>query len=188
MFRGMVRAARGEDAAAADDAGRALELARPVGDPQLTGSVIFGTALIYMTIGDQKRATELLDESLDFIREIEDLGWVVVELHSLASVAHKLGRGVELLAAVEDERLETPWLFAARAVAAGDSVRAADIFGEMGDSSLEAFCRLAAADSLVAEGRRAEADEQLRPALAFFRSVQASRYVREGEALLAASA
>jgi class 3 adenylate cyclase/tetratricopeptide (TPR) repeat protein len=188
MFRGMVRAARGEDAAAADDAGRALELARPVGDPQLTGSVIFGTALIYMTIGDQKRATELLDESLDFIREIEDLGWVVVELHSLASVAHKLGRGVELLTAVEDERLETPWLFAARAVAAGDSVRAADIFGEMGDSSLEAFCRLAGADSLVAEGRRAEADEQLRPALAFFRSVRASRYVREGEALLAASA
>jgi hypothetical protein len=154
----------------------------------LTGSVFFGTAFIYLTIGDRNRATELLDQSLDFIREIGDLGWVVVELHSLAWVAHRLGRGEELLAAVEDERLETPWLFAARAIAAGDAVRAADIFGEMGDSSLEAFCRLAAAESLVAEGRRAEADEQLRPALAFYRGVRAARYVREGEALLAASA
>jgi hypothetical protein len=45
-----------------------------------------------------------------------------------------------------------------------------------------------AAAQLVAEGRRAEADEQLRRALAFYRSVGATRYVREGEALLAASA
>ena len=36
--------------------------------------------------------------------------------------------------------------------------------------------------------RRAEADEQLRPALAFYRGLGATRYVREGEALLAASA
>ena len=50
------------------------------------------------------------------------------------------------------------------------------------------FYRLCAAEQLVSEGRRAEADEQLRPALAFYRSVGAKRYVREGEALLAASA
>ena len=52
----------------------------------------------------------------------------------------------------------------------------------------EACCRLCAAEAYVAQGRRAEADEQLRPALAFYRSVGATRYVREGEALLAASA
>ncbi len=41
--------------------------------------------------------------------------------------------------------------------------------------------------TVVAEARRAEADEQLANALAFYRSVGATRYVVEGEALLAAS-
>jgi hypothetical protein len=58
----------------------------------------------------------------------------------------------------------------------------------MGIDSDEAFFRLRAAEQLVDEGRRAEADEQLGRALAFYRSVCATRYVREGEALLAASA
>jgi class 3 adenylate cyclase/tetratricopeptide (TPR) repeat protein len=177
MQRGMVRATRGEDAAAAEDATRALEVARPVGDPQLTGSALMGTANIYMTIGERQRAAELLDESLEFIRGLGDLGWVVIELHSLAWVAHKLGRGEELLAAVEDERLQTPWLLASRAVAAGDFERAADIFGEIGDQSLEAFYRL-----------QTGVEHDVRQALDFYRRVGATRYIREGEALLAASA
>jgi tetratricopeptide (TPR) repeat protein len=187
-FRGMVRAARGEDVAAAEDAARALEVARPVGDPQQTGSTLLGVAFLYMTIGDRRRASELFDESLDFIRGLGDLGWVVGQLHGLAWIAEKLGRAEELLAAVKDEELETPWLFAARTIAAGDLVRAAEIFAEMGHAPWEVFYRLCAAEVLVAEGRRAEADEQLRPALAFYRDVRASRYVREGEALLAATA
>ncbi len=48
--------------------------------------------------------------------------------------------------------------------------------------------RLRAAERLVADGRRAEADVQLQKALAFYRSVGATRYIREGEALLAATA
>ncbi len=177
MQRGMVRAARGEDGIAAEDAAQALEVARPVGDPQLTGSTLLGTAFIYMTIGDRTRAAELLDESLEFIRGLEDLGWVVIELHSLAWVAQKLGRGEELLAAVADEQLETPWLLAGRAIAAGDFVRASDIFGEMGDLSLEAFHRL-----------QTGIEPEVRQALEFYHGVGAARYVREGEALLAASA
>lgn len=188
LFRAQVRAGRGEDAAAAEDVARTLELARPVGDPQLTGVVLLGATFVYMTIGDTKRAAELLDEAFELIRGLDNLGWVAVELHSLAWVAEKLGRGEELLALVADEQLESPWLLAGRAAAAGDFVRAADIFGEIGDASLEAFYRLCAAEALVAAGRRAEADEQLRPALAFYRGVGATRYVREGEALLAASA
>ena len=52
----------------------------------------------------------------------------------------------------------------------------------------EAYARLCAAESLAARGRRAEADEELHAALAFYRSVGATRFIREGEALLAASA
>lgn len=46
-------------------------------------------------------------------------------------------------------------------------------------------CRAAAV--LVGEGRRAEADAELRRSLAFWRSVGADAYVRRGEALLAAA-
>ena len=77
---------------------------------------------------------------------------------------------------------------AAEAMVERDLRRVADILGEIGSRPMEAFCRLRLAEALVAAGRRAEADEQLRAALAFYRGVGASRYVREGEALLAASA
>jgi predicted negative regulator of RcsB-dependent stress response len=80
------------------------------------------------------------------------------------------------------------WLDIARAVASGDPVRAADLFVEIDSPTYAALYRLRAAEQLVAEGRRAEADEQLHDALEFYRGVGATRFVREGEALLAASA
>jgi hypothetical protein len=58
---------------------------------------------------------------------------------------------------------------------------------EIGDAELAAHARLRAVEQLLAEGRRAEADEQLRRSLAFWKSVRATRYIREGEALLAAA-
>jgi hypothetical protein len=41
---------------------------------------------------------------------------------------------------------------------------------------------------LIEQGRRAEADVELQRALGFYGNVDATRYVRQGEALLAASA
>jgi hypothetical protein len=166
----------------------ALELARPVGDPQVTCTGLAVCSFIFMSAGENARARAVLGETLELIRDLQQLGWVAVELHALAWVARMLGSARELLDAVAGEPLQSPWLLAGRAVAEGDFVRAAGIFGEMGASALEAFYRLRAAEQLVAEGRRAEADEQLRPALAFYRSVGATRYVRAGEALLAESA
>jgi hypothetical protein len=103
-------------------------------------------------------------------------------------VAVTLGRSSELVEVIEREPYKSPWLHAALAVGSGDFLGAADIIGGMGIVTHEAFFRLRAAEQLVDVGRRAEADEQLRRALAFYRSVGATRYVREGEALLAASA
>ena len=99
-----------------------------------------------------------------------------------------LGRGDDFLGVVREETSETPWLQASRAIATGDFRSAAEIFGKLGATGVEAFYRLRAAEQLVSAGQRAKADEQLRPALAFYRSVGATRYLREGEALLAASA
>jgi hypothetical protein len=69
----------------------------------------------------------------------------------------------------------------------GDFVRAAEIFAEMELPAYDAWARRRGAEQLAASGRRAEAEEQLRRSLAFWRSVGATRYVREAEALLAAA-
>ena len=70
----------------------------------------------------------------------------------------------------------------------GDLRLSANLCAQMDARPEEAYARLRAAESLAAQGRRVEADEQLHAALAFYRSVSAKRYIREGEALLAASA
>jgi hypothetical protein len=62
------------------------------------------------------------------------------------------------------------------------------VFYEIGQLDDEADARLRAAEKHVREGRRADADAQLQKALAFYRSVGATAYVREAESLLAASA
>jgi hypothetical protein len=73
------------------------------------------------------------------------------------------------------------------AIARGDLVGAADILQASGAAALEAHARLRAAGRLTADGRHAEAEEQLQRALAYYRSVGATRYIREGERLLAAA-
>ena len=69
------------------------------------------------------------------------------------------------------------------ALARGSYLTAADIYTKMGTRPNEAFARLRAAEQLSAAGRREEADQQLQPALAFWRSVDAKHFVREAEAL-----
>jgi hypothetical protein len=75
-----------------------------------------------------------------------------------------------------------------RAVLDGDYLNAAETFGEMGLRTLEAHVRLRAGEQLLAAGRQSEAEKQLERALAFWRSVGATRYVRRGESLLGKSA
>ena len=119
---------------------------------------------------------------------MSQLAFAGVELHYLTWVASALGRGSEVSEFAERDPVDSAWLRAVRALAAGDLRGAAQIYDEIGALSAAAFYHLRAAQQLVAEGRRAEADEQLRPALVFYRGVGAARYVRECEALLAVSA
>ena len=72
---------------------------------------------------------------------------------------------------------ELPGSTPPRRSAAGDWVRAAEIYARCGAVTDEAFARL-----------QAGGDANLRAALDFYRSVKASRYVRQAEAGLAAIA
>ena len=92
----------------------------------------------------------------------------------------QLGRAERFLEALEDEAGRTLWTEPARAVALEHYVRAADLYAQIGSLPDEAHARLRAGQA----GDR----EQLERALGFYRSVGATRYIREGEALLAASA
>jgi hypothetical protein len=82
-------------------------------------------------------------------------------------------------------RRDSPWYVAGRALTDQEFVAAAEVLDSMGAARSAALVRLRAAQEFVRTGRRAEADDQLRRALGFFRSVDATRFIREAEALLA---
>jgi tetratricopeptide (TPR) repeat protein len=187
VYRALILIGRGDPVRAQSDANRAVEFARRVQDPQILETSLTMAAVVFLSAGDEARASQIFDEVLAELRGSRQLGFTAVVCHYLAWVAWTLDRGDELLDVLKREPLQTPWLEAARAAAVGDFGRTADILGEIGTPSREAFFRLRRAEQLVAEGRRAEADEQLHRALAFYRSVGATRYIREGEALLAAT-
>jgi tetratricopeptide (TPR) repeat protein len=187
MVRAAIRLGRGEVEAPVEDASRALELARRAKDPQLLYQTLAGGAHVLHDTGDIEGATELAREFLSALEAGQGLGFSVSAVHVLAWTLVAAGQGPELIAGLEPLQ-HIPWARAGAAFGEGDPVRAADICAEMGAATQEAYARLAAARLLVGQGRRPEADEQLHRALAFYRSVGASRYVREGESLLAVTA
>ncbi len=109
--------------------------------------------------------------------------WFLVDA---AWVAGELGHAEELRRLFEEVPNRTAWGRAGLALLDGNYEAAAEAFDETGDMESEAAARLRAGEKLLAEGRRADADEQLAQAVAFFRSVGATRYIREAEALLSA--
>jgi class 3 adenylate cyclase/tetratricopeptide (TPR) repeat protein len=185
--RGRMRLARGI-AGALEDAETSLSLAREMKDPQALQPAVSFCAFARLAAGRRQEASALADEliALDPVRHhishsespVFDLAWVLVEL----------GRGDELADLAASAEGSTPWLEAAIAIVDGELIRAADLYLEIGNLANEAYTRLRAAAKLRAEGRGADGDRQLEQALAFWRSVGATRYVREGEKLLAASA
>jgi class 3 adenylate cyclase len=187
-FRALIRLGRGDSEAAISDAERALEVIESFRDPQIVQPTLGMTAHVLHGAGEEQRAAEVAVDAIERLHELAQLGFAGVELHYVTWVASALGRAAEVSELAERDPVDSAWLRAVREIAAGDLAGAAKIYDEMGALSAAAFYHLRAAEQLVVEGRRAEADEQLHAALAFYRGVGATRYVREGETLLAASA
>ena len=121
--------------------------------------------------GRDARADDALAASTALIR------WALIDL---ALVAEELGCADELatLRRPSGARHEVG-RSGERAPSAATSLRRPRSSTRSATLELEAIARLRARAQLVAEGRRAEADEQLQRALAFYRSVGATRYVRQ---------
>jgi class 3 adenylate cyclase/tetratricopeptide (TPR) repeat protein len=186
--RAQIRLARGDIDGAVHDASALLELAAGIKDPQVLYGARAGAARVFLA-GDRSAEasaqvdTLLADVGTEGVQQLTYF-WAL----DLAVVMGALGRAREFLERAPTFGASTRWLEAARLWAEGELERAADVLGEMGSLPDEALGRLRAAELMAAAGRRAEADEQLQRSLTFFRSVGATRYIREGEALLAASA
>jgi class 3 adenylate cyclase/tetratricopeptide (TPR) repeat protein len=181
--------ARG-DVEAYEESHRTLELARSIGDPQVLYPALAFAARAAHASERLDDAVSLIDELLGFWR---DRPRTVLQSHlqsfvDAAEVLSGLGRGSELETLGAAAQVQTRWIEAATAYVRGDFQRAAEVYSETGSRPDEAYARLRAAEVLIREGRRAEGDAQLQQALAFYRSVGANAYLRQGEALLARTA
>ena len=169
-MRALMRIARDDEAGALSDADRALELAPNVVDPQSYVAVLAHCGNVYERAGDERRASDVLETLLRSLESMRFVGFAVVKAQEVAWLARRFGRERELAPIIERETMTSRWLQAGKAIVDGDLRGAADVLADIGSLPNEAFFRLRAAEALVAEGRRAEADEQLHAALAFYRA------------------
>jgi tetratricopeptide (TPR) repeat protein len=183
--RGNIRLGRGDLDGAFEDWSRALEVAREAKDPQAVVPSLLTHARGLVLLGRVEEARASAEEALDNVREQPRMAGV---LGIITGVAHDLGvrdRIVEILSLGSEDN---PWQQAVLATVNGDFGRAAEIYLRMGARTQAAEAQLNAAHALIDEGRRQETEVELQKALAFYRSVGATFFIRRAEALLPASA
>jgi hypothetical protein len=175
--RSLIRLARGEGGVV-EDIERALALAEAAGDPQVVYPTRTVATNIFWAVGERERAEGMVKSLAESLAEapVQPGAGLPTGLCELAFLARELGyqeRFLQLLAG----GAANPWIEAAMAIAAGEPARAAEILDRIGAKPEAAYARLRS-------GEPAEAER----ALAFYRSVGATRYIHECEQLLAATA
>ncbi|MGZ6692081.1 MAG: BTAD domain-containing putative transcriptional regulator [Solirubrobacteraceae bacterium] len=179
LQRAYIRQARDDSAGALEDIEKSLEAqkAREASSRPHLRSVM--AVFLLVELGRLEQARTLADEVVD------RHPWL--GLSEFALIAADVGYLSKVRAALDALSRRRPPDIAAEAIIEGRFVEAADVLAEMGRMAAAARVRLRAAETLVAEGCHGEASEQLDKALAFYRSVSATRYIRQAEALIAAS-
>ena len=174
LVRAQIRIARDDEAGALADSASALEDGRALRYPQAVYPSLVVRAFVLTSLGDTAGGRELLEELAE-LRSTQPsrLAFGGSSIGAWTWEQHGLLR--PFLDTLRSRR--TPWLEAAQAVDSNDWSQAAEIYARCGAVTDEAFARL-----------QAGGDANLRAALDFYRSVKASRYVREAEAGLAATA
>ena len=180
LARARIRVACDDVAGALADAEIGLERARAAREPQLLHGVQIDAARVLLEAGQEMSAESIV---LGLVRIHLPPSYVV----TLAIALTALGHSADARTAVRKAPLKTRWVDAARAYLEGDFVRAAEVLAEIGHLPDEAYVRFRAAERFLAEGQRTRADDQFERALAFWRSVGATRYIRRAEAALAAT-
>jgi tetratricopeptide (TPR) repeat protein len=184
-LRALIKLGRGDLVGALGDAERSVELSRPARDPQALHAMLLDASYVAASAGQRGRATALLDEWIALAGD-------ALEAVSSPSLVHAawtavlVERNGELLAALDSD-FKSTWVECARAFALGELRLAADLCTQLQAGPEEAYVRLRLADRLAADGLRAEADMELTAALDFYRRAGATYFIREAEALVAAT-
>jgi predicted ATPase len=161
----------------------ALELARGCDSAMSLRRQLADNAEAYVELGQLQQARALADEVLrggDTVRSY--WAWNVF---SLGLVAEPLGVTDALLALLGSSEADSFEERVLRHLLVKDFGAAADMMAASGRPTREALLRLRVGRALIDQGVVAEGHMQLEKALAFYRSVGATRYIREANALLA---
>jgi predicted ATPase/class 3 adenylate cyclase len=191
VVRAAIALARGETEAVLDDVRKALAVARQAKDPQNLFDSLAFAARAYTELGRPDEAQEVVDELLraiaKFLQTDEKAAIPSRAFAQFLLVAGNFGLADSLAHFLREVPPETRGEAAALAFLEGRITDAARILDELGATALAADVRLRGSDRLLSQDRSPEATEQLEQALTFYRSVSATRYIGEAEALLAAS-
>jgi DNA-binding SARP family transcriptional activator/class 3 adenylate cyclase/tetratricopeptide (TPR) repeat protein len=177
IWRGRIRLARGQAAAALADSSAALELARASGDPQDLDPALAFHARCLLAAGRADEAAELVAELLKSLDRRLLKAEVGIDL-GIALVT--LGHPVQAL----DSALDSRWLEATRALVAGNPRGAAALYEGIGSRPDAAAAHLQAARDLLTRGEGVDARAELAAAVAFYREVGASADLQEAEELV----
>jgi hypothetical protein len=155
-------------------------------DPQVIYPALTVSAYLLADAGRLQEAGHLLDEFM--AKEPCAVGKLLIgTVIDLALAADRLGRTVEVkhwLAASGDSL----WWRAARALLDHDFPRGLAALEDIGAVRSLNLARLWAARVSLASGQDGDLEATLTPALQFFHSVGAKRFIRQGEALSGAPA
>jgi tetratricopeptide (TPR) repeat protein len=181
VTRGSIELARGNRDSGLADLRRGLELARSKaagGDVQTILRALALNAWARLRLGDVVEARSLFEEAVELFRaDPQARPWTLPE------VAFELGQSNAIRDTIT-RITPSPGREASLAVLDGDMDTAARRYAEIGFTHFENEARLRWAEQLAAESRVDDSREQLERALAFYRSVGATLFVKRGEALL----
>jgi tetratricopeptide (TPR) repeat protein len=164
------------------DIRRATDVARSARDRQAMVPVLSKLIFVTAELG-------LDEESGEAWRELEPLleDALPVALHRTfycSFFGRQLGGGDAIRRLGDSAPPNNPWNGATIALVEADFERAADQLAVLGAVD-EGYARLLAGEAHLEEGRRREAESQLRRAIELYRPLGGTRYVRRGEFLLA---
>jgi class 3 adenylate cyclase/tetratricopeptide (TPR) repeat protein len=167
--RALIHHARGQEATVLGDVLLSIDRARETQDQQLVASAL--AVRLHLAI-----ETAQIDDAAEVAREIlagPASHGVRPPAIDLAQAAEVLGNADEVRAWVGRIAYDSRWTDAALAILDGALGQAADVFFQIGSLPDEALARL-----------RTREPENVQRALAFYRSVGATRYITECEELL----
>ena len=181
--RAMIRLGRGDVAGARVDDERGMHAARQAKDPQVLVHALGSSIIVAEALGNAEQARAHALESIDVVRAVPPaeatafLALWLVRTHAVAAVRSEIG-------AIVDGSPDGRWKDVVFACLDGEFSAAAALWLDAGSPTLEASLRVRAAEQLMTEGRRADAEAELDRALTFYRSVGARFFVDRGGALM----